>query len=90
MPQLITAKLKLKLNAEQKSLVYQTALAYRDALNYTWQVAFDAGKFSNGAKLQKAVYSELRTNFKSASNLNEIVLAPFIGSGTTAIVALGL
>ena len=27
---------------------------------------------------------------KSASNLNEIVLDPFIGSGTTAIVALGL
>lgn len=27
---------------------------------------------------------------KSASNLNEIVLDPFMGSGTTAIVALGL
>lgn len=63
MPQLITAKLKLNLNAEQKILVSQTALAYRDALNYTSQVAFDAGKSSNGAKLQKAVYSELRTNF---------------------------
>ncbi|MEG4501861.1 DNA methyltransferase [Microcoleus sp. F10-C6] len=27
---------------------------------------------------------------KSASNLNEIVLSPFMGSGTTAIVALSL
>jgi adenine-specific DNA-methyltransferase len=27
---------------------------------------------------------------KSASNLNDIVLDPFMGSGTTAIVALGL
>ena len=27
---------------------------------------------------------------KSASNLNEVVLDPFMGSGTTAIVALGL
>ena len=63
MPQLITAKLKLNLTTEQKALVSQTALAYRDALNYTSQVAFDAGKTSNGAKLQKAVYSELRVRF---------------------------
>jgi putative transposase len=63
MSQVITAKLKLNLTAEQKALVSQTALAYRDALNYTSQVAFDAGKTSNGAKLQKAVYSELRVRF---------------------------
>ncbi|MEG3964372.1 MULTISPECIES: hypothetical protein [unclassified Microcoleus] len=63
MSQVITAKLKLKLTAEQKALVTQTTLAYRDALNYTSQVAFDAGKTSNGAKLQKAVYNELRVRF---------------------------
>lgn len=63
MSQVITAKLKLNLSAEQKALVSQTALAYRDALNYTSQVAFDAGKTSNGAKLQKAVYNELRVRF---------------------------
>ncbi|MEG4013826.1 transposase, partial [Microcoleus sp. S1D4] len=63
MSQVITAKLKLKLTAEQKALVSQTTLAYRDALNYTSQVAFDAGKTSNGAKLQKAVYNELRVRF---------------------------
>jgi putative transposase len=63
MSQVITAKLKLNLTAEQKALVSQTALAYRDALNYTSQVAFDAGKTSNGARLQKAVYNELRVRF---------------------------
>lgn len=60
MSQVITAKLKLNLTTEQKALVSQTALAYRDALNYTSIVAFDLGKSSNGAKLQKAVYNELR------------------------------
>ncbi|MBD2608556.1 IS200/IS605 family element transposase accessory protein TnpB [Scytonema hofmannii FACHB-248] len=63
MSQVITAKLKLNLTTEQKALVSQTTLAYRDALNYTSQVAFDAGKTSNGAKLQKAVYNELRVLF---------------------------
>jgi putative transposase len=63
MSQVITAKLKLNLTTEQRALVSQTALAYRDALNYTSQVAFDAGKTSNGAKLQKAVYNELRVRF---------------------------
>jgi len=32
MPQVITAKLKLNLTAEQKALVSQTALAYREVL----------------------------------------------------------
>lgn len=63
MTQVITAKLKLNLTTEQKALVSQSALAYRDALNYTSLVAFDAGKSSNGAKLQKAVYGELRNRF---------------------------
>ena len=63
MAQILTAKLKLNLSAEQKNLVSQTALAYRDALNYSSQVAFDMGKTSNGAKIQKAVYNELRVKF---------------------------
>jgi putative transposase len=52
--QVITAKLKLSLSPEQKALVAKTALAYRDALNYASQVAFDNGKTSNGEALQKA------------------------------------
>lgn len=43
MPQIFTAKLKLNLTAEQKALVSQTALAYRNALNYTSQVALMLG-----------------------------------------------
>jgi len=38
MNQVITAKLKLNLTAEQKLAVRDTALAYRDALNYTARV----------------------------------------------------
>jgi putative transposase len=61
--QVITAKLKLSLSLEQKALVAKTALAYRDALNYASQVAFDNGKTSNGEALQKATYYELRAKF---------------------------
>ena len=61
--QVITAKLKLNPKAEQKAALREVSLAYRDALNYASQVAFDAGKCSNGAKLQKAVYNELRARF---------------------------
>jgi IS605 OrfB family transposase len=63
MTQVITAKLKLNLDAEQKALVSRTALAYRDALNHASAVAFDNGKISNGAKLQKVVYGDLRGLF---------------------------
>jgi putative transposase len=61
--QVITAKLKLSLSPEQKALVAKTALAYRDALNYASQVAFDNGKTSNGAALQKATYYDLKAKF---------------------------
>ncbi|NJL68948.1 MAG: IS200/IS605 family element transposase accessory protein TnpB [Microcoleus sp. SM1_3_4] len=63
MTPVITAKLKLNLDAEQKALVSRTALAYRDALNHASAVAFDNGKISNGAKLQKVVYGDLRGLF---------------------------
>jgi IS605 OrfB family transposase len=61
--QVITAKLKLNLTTEQKASVRETALAYRDALNFTSEAAFDNDKSSNGAKLQKLVYNELRARF---------------------------
>ncbi|MEG4519553.1 MULTISPECIES: transposase [unclassified Microcoleus] len=69
MSQVITAKLKLNLTAEQKISVAQVSLAYRDALNYASQVAFDNGKSGNGAKLQKLVYSELRALFGLGSQM---------------------
>lgn len=63
MEQVITAKLKLHLSSEQKSALREVSLAYRDALNYTSQIAFDNGKTSSGAKLQKLVYQDLRSRF---------------------------
>jgi putative transposase len=69
MNQVITAKVKLNLNAEQKSAVRDTALAYRDALNYASAIAFDNGKSSNGAKLQKLVYNNLRSDFKLGAQM---------------------
>ena len=41
MKQAITAKLKLELSENQKQLVRQTTLAYRDALNYASRIAFE-------------------------------------------------
>jgi IS605 OrfB family transposase len=67
--QVITAKLKLNLSSEQKTLVAETTLAYRDALNYTSLVAFDNGKSSNGTKLQKLVYADLRTRFSLGAQM---------------------
>jgi putative transposase len=60
---IITATLNLNPPSEQKAALREVSLAYRDALNYASQVAFDAGKSSSGAKLQKAVYNELRSRF---------------------------
>lgn len=60
MKQDITAKLKLELTLEQKQLVRETTLAYRDALNYASQVAFDNNKMFSGVALQKKVYNHLR------------------------------
>jgi putative transposase len=61
MLQVITAKLKLNLTTEQKTLVSQTALAYRDALNYTSRVAFDAGQTGNGALVAESCLQRVKS-----------------------------
>jgi len=43
----LAAKLKLITTAEQAEHLRRTALAYRDALNYTSRAAYDRGKVSN-------------------------------------------
>ena len=63
MKQAITAKLKLELSDDQKQMVRQTTLAYRDALNYASQIAFENNKMSSGVALQKKVYPQLRSIF---------------------------
>lgn len=81
--QIITAKLKLNPTAEQKAALREVSLAYRDALNYASQVAFEASKTSSGAKLQKAVYNELRARFglgaQMACNVPRQVSATYKG-----------
>jgi predicted transposase len=61
--QVITTKLKLELSPDQKQLVRQTTLAYRDALNYASRIAFENNKMSSGVALQKKVYNQLRSIF---------------------------
>ncbi|NEO24037.1 MULTISPECIES: hypothetical protein [Moorena] len=60
MQQVITAKLKLNCTPEQKEKLRAVTLAYRDALNYTSKLAFENGKISYAAKLQKQVYYDIR------------------------------
>ena len=63
MKQTITAKLKLRLSDDQKKLVRETTLAYRDALNYASRIAFENNQMSSGVALQKKVYNHLRVFF---------------------------
>ncbi len=64
MQQVITAKLKLNCTPEQKEKLRAVTLAYRDALNYTSKLAFEKGKISYAAKLQKQVYYDIRERFR--------------------------
>ena len=65
----LTIKLKLTLTPEQKAALDQTALAYRDGLNYASAVAFENGKTTNQAKLHKLVYPTLRERYGLPSQM---------------------
>ncbi|MGB7445189.1 MAG: transposase, partial [Coleofasciculaceae cyanobacterium] len=69
MLQTLTAKLKLEATCEQKEMLRVASLAYRDALNFTSEVAYRMGKTSNGTKIQKEVYYTLRERFKLPSQM---------------------
>src|SRR5437764_1938834 len=60
----LVAKLKLHPTPEQFKALRQTQLAYRDALNYVSQYAFEHGKMSNKVGLQEGTYQEIRARFK--------------------------
>ncbi len=64
MKQIITAKLKLHTTKEEKRLLRQTQLAYRDGANYVSKYAFEHGKASNQKFLQKSCYNTLRMVYK--------------------------
>lgn len=70
MKPIVTAKLKLHFSPEQKELLREVSLAYRDALNYTSKIAFDNGKVSSANKLQKLVYQDIRAKFKLPSQMS--------------------
>ena len=65
----ISAKLKLRHNAEQKAALDAVTLAYRDALNYTSGKAFEADKTPSSPKLHKIVYNDLRERFGLGAQL---------------------
>jgi IS605 OrfB family transposase len=69
MLQTLTAKLKLEATSEQKEMLRVASLAYRDALNFTSEVAYQMGKTYNGTKIQKEVYYTLREQFKLPSQM---------------------
>jgi putative transposase len=60
----LVAKLKLHPTPEQFKALRQTQLAYRDALNYVSQYAYEHGKMSNKVRLQDGTYREIRARFK--------------------------
>jgi IS605 OrfB family transposase len=64
MKQVITAKFKLNLSQEQKTLLREVSLAYRDALNHVSQVAFENNRTSSANQLQKLAYYEVRDEFR--------------------------
>jgi IS605 OrfB family transposase len=70
MQQIITAKLKLTTTPEQHDLLRQTQLAYRDALNYVSQWAFEHNKTSNANKMHKGTYRDVRMQFKLLSQMS--------------------
>jgi putative transposase len=59
----ITAKLKLRTDAQQFQALRSTQLAYRDALNYVSRYAFAHGKMSNKVGLQDGTYREIRARY---------------------------
>lgn len=69
MIQIITTKLKLHHTSEQKILLDQFSLSFRDAMNYVSQVAFDNGKTSNNIKLHEICYRDIRSIYKLPSTV---------------------
>ena len=86
MKQVITAKLKLNTTPEQRKLLRETQLAYRDALNFVSEWSFANGKTNNQDKLQKACYDVVRERFglpaQMACNIPRMVGSTYKGLWT--------
>lgn len=66
---IITAKIKLIPNQQQKQELLQTVQAIKQALNYTSKVAYNNNLLSTFTKLQKIVYYDLREQFGLKSQM---------------------
>ena len=64
-----TARLKLTCSPEQVAQLRSVTSAYRDAQNFCSRWAFDNGRTSSGAAIQKACYQEIRSTYGLASQL---------------------
>src|SRR5215467_6916128 len=84
----LTAKLKLLTTPDQFTALRATQLAYRDALNYVSAYSFAHRKTSNGKRLQRATYDEIRAQFglpsQMACNVPRQVGATYKGLWTKA------
>src|SRR6266852_8576953 len=65
----ITAKLKLHTTPVQFAALRATQRAYRDALNFVSQYAFEQGKTSNRVALQEGTYADIRARFHLPSQM---------------------
>ena len=65
----VTAKVKLLPNEEQKIQLIETLKSIKLALNYTSKVAYDNDLLSAFKKLQTLVYSDLRKQFSLKSQM---------------------
>src|SRR5579885_2519928 len=69
MKTILSAKLKLNTTPEQFAQLRATQLAYRDALNFVSNYAFEHGKMSNSIALRKATYQDVRSRFHLPSQM---------------------
>ena len=65
----LTAKLKLTHSPEEKAALDRVSFAFRDAMNFASQAAFELGKTTSANKIHKAVYRDIREQYKLASQM---------------------
>ena len=80
MKQVITAKLKLEYNKAGAERLMWLCRDYKDALNYASQKAFELGKTSSAAVIQKATYEHIREKWNGIPSTMVCGIAKQIGA----------
>ena len=65
----VTTKIKLLPNEEQKELLLKTLKQMKDGLNFASEVAYENNCLAHSKKLQKLVYNDLREKFGLKSQM---------------------